>query len=71
MNAKNYYVRSLCKERIRHKERVEWLIGDNPRWSCGTAVASYDRENFLAHSTELITIIDKYINPLRDPRNIK
>lgn len=69
--AKNHYRRWLARERIKHEERIKWLSSENPKWSCGTAVASYDRESLLTHSRKLIPAIDEYLNPLRDPRNIK
>ena len=69
--AKKYYLRNLARDRIRHKERIEWLSGSNPKWACGEAVSSYDQSSLLRRSQEIVQKIDARFRYLRDPRNIK
>lgn len=69
--ARKHYVRKICRELAGHMERIEWLSTENPKWSCGTPVDRYSKRDMLKYSHELVPYINKYINELRDPRNIK
>lgn len=69
--AKKYYVRKLCKELAGHVKRIEWLSTEKPKWYCGTSVDQHTQHELLKYSHDLVGYINKYLNELRDPRNIK
>ena len=38
-----------------HRERLAWLSGDRPTWSCGTPVDAHTRHALLAQSRAFVT----------------
>lgn len=69
--AKKYHAIRICRERSKHLERIEWLSVEHPKWSCGEPVDQHTKNSMLTQSRYQVAYINKYLNELRDPRNIK